>query len=470
MKYISKLSLALGLVSCLLALPSAMAQTLGSGGLDSFSLGGSSSPSQKPQTLDKIVAVVNNSVILKSELDSAVAQVRQRHAAQIGQIPPNVLRSQVLDQLIMRKLELQRAKNDGIKVSKQELQQGLAQIAKHNHMNMQQFTQAVAASGMTMADVRKHVRDEIKIQKVRQKEVMDKINVSDQDVNRYLQNQSLRFSRDHQYHLREIKVRLPSGSGATTTGVVRDRLQRIRREIATGKRSFAAAARAVSQGPHAKDGGDMGWVAGAKLPDSFDAALAGLSAGQLSAVFRGPDGLYLLKLLGERGGSTKQSQHKQVMVHEAHIRHIVLKPNAIRSDTRTQALAQQIRQKLAAGASFAKLAKKYSDDKSTSNQGGDVGWIPVGRLPSDVRQHIANLKPGQVSPIFQTNEGYEIVKLVGRRKRNETEQARRNKVRQTLGQQRAQEQGQLWLRKLRDEAYVDIRMPNYQPTPGSPGS
>lgn len=274
MKYPFPLRLAVGLLFLVLVLPVAGAQQPGSsGGLDSFSLGSPSSRNQQSQSLDKIVAVVNDDVILESELDSAVAQLKQHNGVQTGQLPPNVLRSQVLDQLIMRRLQVQQADKDGIKVSRAELQKGLAHIAQRNGMNLQQFTQAVAQSGMDMKELRQHVREEIKVSKVRQKEVMGKVSVSDQDVDRYLQNQSLRLSRDHQYHLRQIKLEVPSGADSTTTGVIRDRLKNLRQRITSGKMSFADAARSASDGPNAADGGDMGWVSGAELPDSFDTAL-----------------------------------------------------------------------------------------------------------------------------------------------------------------------------------------------------
>lgn len=470
MRYPVTLRLVIGLLPVFAVAAAAGAQQLGAGvGLDNFSLGGMSSQSQQPQSLDKIVAVVNDDVILKSQLNSAVAEIRQRNAAQIGRLPPNALRSQVLDQLIMRQLQIQKADQDGIKVSNAEIQQGVARIAQRNNMSLQQFTRAVTRSGMRMSDLRDRIRDEIKISKVRQKEVMGKVAVSDQDVDRYLQNQSLRLSRDHEYRLRQIKLNLPADADATTTGVIRDRLERLRRRIISGEIRFADAARSVSQGPHSADGGDRGWVSGATLPDGFDSALAGISAGQISPVFRGPDGLYLLKLEDERGGDSTDDAQKRVMVTEAHIRHIIVKPNEIRNDARTRKLARQIRQRLLAGGDFATLAKKYSDDKGTSRQGGDVGWIALNRLPPDTRRHIENLDEGEISRIFQTDDGYEIVKLIDRRQRDETEQAKRDKVRQTLGRKRASEQGDRWLRKLRDEAYVDIRMPDYQPTSGALG-
>lgn len=475
MRYSFPLRPTVGLLVFVVALPMAGAQQLGTGGQPgSFSLGTPSAQdqNQESQSLDKIVAVANDDVILESELDAAVAQLKRHNSAQAGQVPPNVLRSQVLDQLIMRQLQVQQADKDGIKISKAELQKGLARIAQRNGMDLQQFTQAVAQSGMNMKDLRQHVREEIKVSKVRQKEVAGKVSVSDKDVDQYLQNQSLRFSRDHQYHLRQIKLDVPTGADSTATGVARDRLKNLRSQITSGKTPFADAARSISAGSNADDGGDMGWVSGAKLPDSFDTALANLSPGQISPVFRGPNGLYLLKLEDERGGD-KQADDDQdkVMVTEAHIRHIIVKPNEIRNDTRTRKLAQQTRQRLVAGGDFAALARQYSDDKSTARQGGDVGWIPLDRLSPDTRRHIEDMDKDQISRIFQTHDGYEIIKLIDRRQRDKTQQAKRKKARQALGRKRSKEQGNLWLRKLRDEAYVDIRMSDYQPSPGgNPGS
>lgn len=463
MRYPNTIRLVLGLAALSLYLPAAQAQ-LGGGGLDSFSLG---QPSQqaRSQKLDKIVAVVDDDVILRSELQTAIAQLRQRAGSRIDQMPPNVVRSQVLDRLIMRKLQIERAKKDKIQIKPAELQAGLARIAKRNNMSMQPFKQAVASSGADMSALRERVRDEILVSKVRQKEVMHKVSISDDDVDRYLQNKDLRFSRDHAYHLREILLPLPESADATTEGVARQQLTALRQRIASDELSFAQAADNNSQANDA-DGGDMGWVDGADLPDAFDAVLPGMNSGDLSSVFRGEQGLYLIKLEGERGGGSDATAQK-VMVDEVDVKHIILKPNEIRSDAETRQLAQQVRQRLTAGDDFAALAKQYSDDKATANQGGDIGWVPTKRLPPDTRRQIDSLSAGDLSRIFQTQDGYEIIKLVGKRQRDQTQQAERSKARQALGKQRAKEQGDLWLRKLRDEAYVDIRLPNYRPSNGA---
>lgn len=464
MRYPNTIRLVFGLAALTLYLPAAQAQ-LGGGGLDSFSLGQPSQQS-RPQQLDKIVAVVNDDVVLESELQAAVAQLRQHAGNQISGMPSNMLQSQVLNQLIMRKLQIEQAKKDKIQVKPAELKAGIARIAQRNGMSMQQFSQAVTSSGMDMSALKERIRDEILVSKVRQREVMQKVSISDDDVDRYLQNKNLQFSRNHEYHLREIRVDLSEGTDTTTEGVARDRLSALRKQIVSGQLGFEQAALDNSQADDADDGGDMGWVEGAGLPDAFDAVLANLNSGDLSRVFRGEKGLYLIKLEGERGGNS-DSNNQKVMVKEVDVKHIILKPNQIRSDAQTQTLAQQVRQRLVAGDDFSALAKKYSDDKATANQGGDIGWVPTNRLPPDTRRQINSLSKGEISRIFQTQDGYEIIKLVDKRQRDQTKQAERTDARQALGKQRASEEGDLWLRKLRDEAYVDIRLPNYQPPDGA---
>ncbi|MES1925931.1 peptidylprolyl isomerase [Salinisphaera sp. T31B1] len=348
-----------------LPLTLAAAPAFAQGSLSDFSLlssPGQSAPAapQGPQTIDRIVAVVGDDVVLESELDSAVAQVRARSGGRADQLPPNVLRSQILDQLIMTKLQVARAKEQNIQVSDQEIDQGIARIAQQNNMSMAQFNQAVAADpSMTVPQLREQVQQELMVSKLRRQEVMSKVVVTDDDVDRYLENQSLR------------------GDG---------------------------------QSP--------------------------LDSGQ------------------------------RVMVDEIKARHILLKPNEIRDDQRTRELARQIKERLAAGDDFAALAREYSDDNATANQGGELGWVQPARLDPNSRRQLASLNNGQVSQIFQTQEGYELIKVEDRRQRDQTREAMRNQARMALGEQKSGEEGELWLRKLRDEAYVDIRMPNYQPTTG----
>lgn len=350
------------------ALPLCMVATVAhaqSSSLSDFSLLSPSSQQSamgsSSQTLDKIVAVAGDDVVLSSELESAVAQIRSRADGRVNQVPPNVLRSQVLDQLIMTKLQVARAKERNIQISDQDIDQGIARIAQQNNMSMAQFSQAVNADpSMTITQLRDQVSQELMVSTLRREEVMSKVVITDDDVDRYLENQALRD-----------------------------------------------------------------------------------------------------------GGQTPVDNGQKVLVDEIQARHIQLKPNEIRDDARTRELARQIEQRLAAGDDFAALAREYSDDNATANQGGELGWVQPARLDPSSRRQIENLNNGDVSQIFQTSEGYEILKVEDRRQRDQTREAQRNQARMALGEQKSSEEGELWLRKLRDEAYVDIRMPDYQPTSGS---
>lgn len=468
MKYLVIKRLIVALMACTAFLSTAQAQSLDADTEgDDLSLDAPLQDRSK-QTIDQIIAVVNDDVILESELDEAVAEVQQQQGDQMEQMPPNMLRSQVLDQLIMRKLQVQRADKYGIRASKEELQRGLAQIAQRNNMDMQQFAQAVQQNGMNMDQLRDHISDEIKVSKVRRQEVMGKISVTEGEIDRYLKNRSLRLGENHEYQLQQIHLEVADDSDSTAKGLARNRLQELRKKIVKDDLSFEEAADSIADDPET----DMGWIASEDLPEGFDTALANLSPGDISAVFEGPDGLYLIKLEDERGGENQDEpdDEEQVMVTQAHLQHIVISPNEIRSPSKARQLAEQIRQRLQAGDDFESLAKKYSDDKATARQGGDLGWTDVDKLPPDSQQQLETMDKGQVSEIFQASDGYEIIKLVDKRERDKTKQAQRNKIRQTLGNNKLNEEGELWMRKLRDEAYIDIRMPDYQPSPDMTGT
>ncbi|ROO30139.1 hypothetical protein SAJA_05540 [Salinisphaera japonica YTM-1] len=436
----------------------------GMGSVGNFSLGASTQQRQ-PRTLDKIVAVVDDDVILESELDAAIGELMQQRGGQGNPASaPATLRSQVLDQLILRQLQIQRAEKDKVEVAPAELQKGVARIARRNNMDVAQFSQAVNASGMSMSAIQDRVRDEIKISKVRQKEVMGQVTISDADVDRYLANQSLR-SRDRAYRFREIRIDLAEDADTTAVGLARERLSQARRAILAGDQSFDEAASALAADGNADTRTSSDFVAGNTLSDAVDTELATLKPGQLSDVFRSDDAMVLLKLDDERGAARAADDEQTIMVTEANMRHIVLQPNEIRNAERTRELARTLRQRIAAGDDFESLAREYSDDSATANQGGLVGWIPLNRLEPNTRRQIADLSPGQTSRVFQSASGYEIVRVEDKRQVDETDNAKRDKVRQQLGRKQAAEEGNLWLRRLRDEAYVDIRMADYQPTP-----
>lgn len=460
-----KYFLATGAVIAFTALP-ATAQSLDFA--DDYSLStitSDASPEYSAQTLDKIVAVVGDGLVLESELDRATAQIKARARGRANQIPPNILRSKVLDRLIIQQLQVQRANERGIQISDQEIDAGVRRIAQQNNMDMPQFLSAIAADGTSMESLRAQVREDIQISKLRRQEVMSKVSISDEDVDRYLENQSLRDNEDREYRLRHILLPVPAGADADTVDQMQARAAALHERIVDEDADFADLAAAQSRGKNAADGGAMGWTTAAALPAGFAQAARTLSPGQTSDVFRDANGFHLLQLEDVRGGDALEPERK-VMVNEVQTRHLLLKPNEVRDDERTRKLARQILARLEAGDDFAELAREYSDDTATANQGGDLGWVQPRQLDPATRRQISGMQAGDISPIFQTGEGYEILKVSERRERDQTVEARRQRARRSLGEQKSVEEGELWLRKLRDEAYVDVRMAGYQPTSG----
>lgn len=466
MKYLLATGLALAITPLAFTALPAAAQSLDFGSDYSLS---SSTPDTNTagsaQSLDSIVAVVGDGVVLESELDQAVAQIKGRAGGRADRMPPNVLRSQVLDQLIMQRLQVQRAHERNIQISDQETDEGLQRIARQNNMDMQQFMRAVSADGMTMDQLRQQIREELLVSKLRRQEVMSKIAVSEEDVDRYLENQSLRKNEEREYRLRHILLPVPAGADANTVTQIHERADDLRSRIIDEGDDFADVAATQSRGEHAPQGGDMGWMQGSALPAGFTDAVSALAPGEVSPVFRDAGGFHLLELEDVRGGNIQDAERK-VMVDEVQASHILLKPNEIRDDQRTRKLARQIHARLEAGDDFAAVAREYSDDSATANQGGELGWIQPRQLGPATQRQISGLQAGDISPVFQTREGYEILQVSNRRERDQTREAMRQRVRRTLGEQKSVEEGELWLRKLRDEAYVDVRMPDYQPTSG----
>lgn len=420
-------------------------------------------PATAAQPVDGIVAVVGDDVILASELTSAVQQARASLGSRAQSVPLDALRSNVLDQIILTQLQVERARQLGLSVSDQEIGQGIAQLARQAGMAPDQYIEALRQQGIAPAAVlRQRVRTDALIQKVRKVEVLDKIVVTDEDVTQFLESRSLRDHDNREYHIQHIRIDVPAAANSAAVDKIRTEVEQLRDKIVSGQATFAAVAQARSDGDAAARGGDMGWIGDAVMPPAFTDVLPTLGAGQVSAVFRANGAFHLIKLLATRG-SQNLAGGDTVMIEEVNVRHIVLTPNALRNSQRTQGLAAELLERLAAGASFADLAKQYSDDKATASASGSLGWVQAGMLGPREAVQVAQMQPGQVSPILQTDQGYVIMQLVDRRRVDKTREAIRYRARQLIGQRKAQEKGQLWLHELRGNAYVDIRLPGYQP-------
>lgn len=411
------------------------------------------SPDMSGVLLDRIVATVNDNVILLSELDQQTQLIKQRLARSNTALPPDdVLRHQVLEHMITTELQLQVAKNQGIQVSDDTVNQTLARIAQQNGFTLNEMPAKLQAQGIDYNQFREQVRTQLIQQQVRKRDVDDRIMITPAEVDEYLSAQAQQGNGDTQYHIYHILLSLPPDASSETVQKVQAKAEAVDKKLKGGA-DFAATAVAVSDGQQALEGGDLGWLRGSELPTTFADAVLAMEPGEVSDPIRDASGYHIVKLADER-------TENHVVVTQTHARHILIQTNLLVGDEEAQKRLEKIRQQLENGASFAKLAKKYSNDPGSAAQGGDLGWINPGQVVPKFQQAMDKLKPDQISQPFKTQFGWHIVEVLGRRKQDQTDEVKRNRAYQAIHQRKLREQLTSWLRKLRDQAYVRIRLDN----------
>lgn len=431
--------------------PAASTSQTAPAGASSVTASDNANGTTPPQVLNRIVAVVNDGIILQSELEQAIhltqARLRERSIK-----PPSAvaLQSQVLEQLILTRIQTQRAKQAGITVNDTELNQAMKRIAAQNKLTVPQFVNALKHEGIGLADVRHQVRDEITIQQLRQKEVDQRIVVTDQDINLFLANQT-DIDDSTEYRLSHILIAIPENADEKARAAAKAKAEGLLKQLHNGA-DFAQLAIAHSAGPTALQGGDIGWREDPDLPTMFASIVPTMKLHQISNVIDASNGYNIIELTGERSTGNRQT------AVETHVEHILLTPNALRDATATKALAEKLYGELKGGAKFAALAKKYSDDLGSKDGGGDLGWQPPGTFVPAFQNVIDKLQPGDLSEPFQTRFGWHIAEVLGRRTRDITDDMKRARARQAITKRREEQDYQNWLRRLRDEAYVQVRL------------
>lgn len=413
---------------------------------------GNASGGPAPQVLNRIVAVVNDGVILQSELERAI-RITQGRLRERGIKPPaaEALQSQVLEQLILTHIQTQRAGQAGIKVNDTELNEAVERIAAQNKLTVPQFAAALQHDGIDFSSVRNQIRDEIMVHQLRQKEVDQHIVVTDQDINLFLADHA-NTDNATEYRLSHILVALPENADEKTRAAAKTKAEGLLKQLRSGA-DFAQLAIAHSDGQTALQGGDLGWRKGPDLPTMFADLVPTLKLHQISGVIEGPNGYNIIELADKRSAGNRQT------VVETHAKHILLAPNALHDAAATKALAEKLYGELLKnGTKFAALAQQYSDDSGSKNSGGDLGWHPPGTFVPAFQSKIDNLKPGQLSKPFQTQFGWHIAEVLGRRTRDITDEMKRASARQAITQRREEQGYQSWLRRLRGDAYVETRL------------
>ncbi|GAB6196142.1 peptidylprolyl isomerase [Lysobacter xanthus] len=407
---------------------------------------------QQAQELDRIVAVVNENVVLRSELDRAIANIRSQYAGKEGQLPPlDVLQKQVLERLVLNRLQVARAEETGIRVNDEEVDQAVAGIAQQNGSTPAQLRARVTADGSTYEEFRTSVREELMLQRLRQRFAQGRINVTDAEIDAAV---AATATSGKQYHLAHILVALPDGATPEQIATAQKKAEGIRALLDRGEMEFSAAAVRYSDSPNALEGGDLGWRGGDEIPAAFARLVQNLQPGQVSDPIRGPSGFQLLRVVEVRDGSSAPSQ----MVTQYHGRHILIRVGNGKTDDQARAEAETLAARLAGGADFAELARSGSQDQNSAGKGGDLGWFAAEDFGPEFGAQVTLLQDNQVSKPFRTQAGWHILQRLETRQADAGAQSRRAQVAETIGRRKLEDEWNRYLRELRGEAYVDVRL------------
>ena len=430
------------LLACLLAFAAVLAAPLHAQ---------QAAPAAGLKPLDRIAAVVDEDVILKSELDQAVQNILAQYAQHPEQLPPrDVLERQVLERLILVRLQVARAADNGIRISDQQVDSAIAGIARQNSMSEDQLRAKIAQQGQTFTQFRDSVRDELTVQRLRQQFAQTRISVSEAEVDAALATQA----GDKQYHLANLLVALPEGATPEQIATGQKKIDGIKDLLDKGTMDFNAAAVRYSDAQNALEGGDLGWRSLDEIPTAFANAIRALQPGQVMGPVRGASGFQLVKLVEVRDASQAGPQ----MVTQYHARHILLRTSeGGLDDASARARIDTLAARIAGGADFQQLARENSQDASTAPSGGDLGWFTEDAYGPDFGAQVAALQDGQVSAPFKTQAGWHIVQRIGTRQADVGNENRRAQIRESIGQRKLEDEWTRYLREMRGDAYVDIR-------------
>ncbi len=409
-------------------------------------------PPKPGVALDRVVAVVNDDVILKSELDARTTSVEKQILAQNTPLPPlDVLQKQVLDQMILTRLQLQQAAGRGINVSDDSLNQALSRIAANAGVTLDQLPDKLKSEGIDYAAFRQDLRDQITIQQVQQQMLSDQLHITQQELDDQIRADQMNGDADTSYHLSQILVALSLNPTPDQVAAGRKKADEIYQKLKGGA-DFAATAVAYSDDQQALKGGDFGWRKGSELPTIFANVVPQMKPGDFSTPIQSISGFHIVKLddVKQGGGAATITQ--------THARHILIRPGALLSDTQAKAKIETLYQQLKGGADFAKLAEENSADTGSAKQGGDLGWVEPGATVPEFEAAMNKLQVGDISEPFQTQFGWHIVQVLGRRQAQQSDENRRNLAYQAIYNRKSEDVLQHWLSELKDSAFIEYHL------------
>ena len=399
--------------------------------------------------IDRILVIVNDDVITDTELANRLLETKKQLVLEKIKTPPdNILRKQLLDRMVLERLQLQLAVQIGIRVGESEVDQAIETIARRNNLSVENFRKALVKSGMDVAAFRAQTRDQLTIQQLLEREINNRVNVTDSELSHFLENPQSRADMDVTYNLSHILIGIPESASPEAIQAAKKRAEDTLRQLKAGA-DFEQIAVSYSQGADALKGGGLGWKKPGELPELFLGALKGMSPGDISETLRSPNGFHILKLNDKRGAAQAEA------VTQTHVRHILLRTSEIQSleDARQKLL--HLRERVENGDDFAALARAHSEDTGSAASGGDLGWVNPGMMVPEFEKAMNALKPNQLSQPVRTSFGLHLIQVLGRRSHDITQERLEAAARQQIHARKADERYEQWARQLRDEAFVE---------------
>ncbi|MCG8381511.1 MAG: peptidylprolyl isomerase [Gammaproteobacteria bacterium] len=406
---------------------------------------------QGERVLDRIVAVVNDDIILLSELNAELSSQRKRANERGQKLPPeNRFRQQILDYLVLQTLQKQVARKQGIRIDDAALNRSLQRIAQQNQQSLDEFRQALLASGYDYLKFREDIRTEMLIARIRRQEVVAKVTVSDQEVNDFLEREKPTEEKAASYRLFHILIAVPEASSPETIQRAREKADNLTREFEAGS-DFSSLALAYSDGNNALEGGDLGWRSLEQIPSLFTDIVGNMKVGDITQPIRSPNGFHLLHLSDKKGA-------EKLLINQTKARHILLKVTAVRNEEQTRNKLLELRERILAGESFADIARAHSEDTASAVDGGDLPWFGPGEMVEVFEDVAESLSIHEVSGAFRSTFGWHILEVLGRRTHDATEEQQHLQIKRALQRQKVEEETDFWLQRLKGEAYIEYRL------------
>ena len=403
------------------------------------------------QELDKILAVVEEDVVLESELEEQIFRVKEQIQAQGAKMPPRIiLQRQVLERLIFDKVQIAVANQVGISVDDATLSRAIASIAKRNEMEIEEFFEVLKSENFDPETFKQQIREEILIAKLRKNEIDKRIRVTPTEIDNYLRNQSISGDDKDEYKISHILVSLPVNAGDAEIQQAREKANEAHSQLVNGT-DFNLVSINFSDSPKALDGGDLGWRKRNEIPSLFADTVSYMSINEVSPIFTNSSGFHIIKL-------TDQRKSGKILVQQHKARHILIKPSELLTKEAALKKLLQLRRRIEGGADFATIARTNSDDRTSALEGGDLGWVQKGKMVPEFEEVMTAGEINELSQPFETEFGFHIVQVLERRLHDDTVMVKRQKARDAIRRQKIDERKESWLRRIRDEAYVEYRI------------